>query len=328
MSDQGDRADLRDDFIRRGLRFSQLRLLVALKETGQVSAAAAQLAITQPAASRLMAELERLSEARLYDRHPRGVILTEAGERLARRARAVLSQLDDAHVEMRDLARGAGGEVRIGAVTGPALELVLPAIRELRVTFPEIQISVLVDTSDKLAEGLAVRSLDFYIGRLHENIDSRLVELRPVGPEPVALIVRRGHPLTRVQPLALADCLAHDWVMQPPGGLQRRTVEQYLLEHGLPLPQRILGTASLLLTLALISETNAVAPMARAVARFFGESRSLGGNIEILDVPAEMAVAPYSLIRRRDQDLSAAAERVFALISHKIRSLEAGAGDA
>ncbi|WP_108262044.1 amidase family protein [Mangrovicoccus ximenensis] len=66
--DQGERTGTRDDFIRRGLRFSQLRLLVALKETGQVSAAAAQLAITQPAASRLMAELERLSEARLYAR--------------------------------------------------------------------------------------------------------------------------------------------------------------------------------------------------------------------------------------------------------------------
>ncbi|WP_172330935.1 LysR family transcriptional regulator [Mangrovicoccus sp. HB161399] len=319
--DQGERTGTRDDFIRRGLRFSQLRLLVALKETGQVSAAASQLAITQPAASRLMAELERLSEARLYDRHARGVTLTEAGERLAGRARAVLSQLDDAHVEMQDLARGAQGEVRIGAVTGPALELVLPAIRELRVTFPEIRISVQVDTSDKLAEGLSVRGLDFYIGRLHENIDSRLVEMQLIGPEPVALIVRRHHPLTRSGPATLEDCLAFDWVMQPPGGMQRQTVEQYLLERGLSLPDRILGTASLLLTLALISETNAIAPVARAVARFFAESQSLGGNIAILDIDSDMSVAPYSLIRRRDRDLSAAAERVFALIGRKISNL-------
>ncbi len=229
---------------------------------------------------------------------------------------------------MQDLAHGAQGEVRIGAVTGPALELVLPAIRELRVTFPEIRISVQVDTSDKLAEGLSVRGLDFYIGRLHENIDSRLVEMQVIGPEPVALIVRRGHPLTRSAPPSLGDCLGYDWVMQPPGGMQRQTVEQYLLEHGLPLPGRILGTASLLLTLALISETNAIAPVARAVAQFYAGSQSLGGNIEILDIDSDMAVAPYSLIRRRDRDMSAAAERVFGLIGRKVALLEAACRNA
>ena len=61
----------RDELLRRGLRFSQLRLLVALAETGRVSAAAAQLAMTQPAASRLLAELEKTAEATLYTRHAR-----------------------------------------------------------------------------------------------------------------------------------------------------------------------------------------------------------------------------------------------------------------
>ncbi|MBE3638591.1 LysR family transcriptional regulator [Mangrovicoccus sp. HB182678] len=321
MMSDGDRAGGRDDLVRRGLRFSQLRLLAALKETGQISAAAAQLAITQPAASRLLAELERLAGARLYERHARGITLTEAGERLAGRARQVLGQLDDARAELQDLGAGAAGEVRIGAVTGPALELVLPAIRELRVTYPGIRISVLVDTSDRLAEALAARSLDFYLGRLHEAIDARRVEMRPIGPEPVALIVRRGHPLSRQPAPRLEDCLDYDWVMQPPGGLQRRTVETWLLQRGLPLPGRILGTASLLLTLALIAETNAIAPVARAVALFHGGTGGTGGNYEILPVAEDLAVAPYSLIRLRDQPLSAAAERVIGLIGRKIDAL-------
>lgn len=317
---------MRDEFIRRGLRFSQLRLLVALKETGQISAAAGQLGITQPAASRLLAELERLSEAQLYRRHSRGVSLTEAGEHLTQRARAVLHLLDDTHAELGDLTSGARGEVRIGAVTGPAMELVLPVIRELRVTSPDIQVSVLVDTSDRLAEALMTQDLDFYIGRLHDTLDTQRIQMRPVGPEPVSLIVRDGHPLLRQDTVRLEDCLGFDWVMQPPEGLQRRTIEHYLLAHGYALPNRVLGTASLLLTLALVTETNAVAPVSRAVAQFHARPGLNGSRIRILDSITGIAVAPYSVIRPRDRAQSAAAERVLALIDQKIEAMGPTAG--
>ena len=73
------RYHVKDELIRRGLRLPQLRLLVALSDTGQVSAAATQVAMTQPAASRLLAELERTVGAPLYNRNARGVTLTLAG---------------------------------------------------------------------------------------------------------------------------------------------------------------------------------------------------------------------------------------------------------
>jgi len=92
---------LRDEFIRRGMRLPQLRLLVALKDTGQVSSAAAQVAMSQPAASRLLTELERTVDARLYERHARGITLTAAGQTLAARAREVLHGLDRAQAEQR-----------------------------------------------------------------------------------------------------------------------------------------------------------------------------------------------------------------------------------
>lgn len=76
------------------------------------------MGITQPAASRLLGELERLSEAQLYQRHARGVRLTDAGAHFATKARAMLHLLDDTHSEIRALSSGTRGAVRIGAVTG------------------------------------------------------------------------------------------------------------------------------------------------------------------------------------------------------------------
>ncbi|MDF2234801.1 LysR family transcriptional regulator [Albimonas sp. CAU 1670] len=311
----------RDALLRRGLRFSQLRLLAALAETGRISAAAAQLGITQPAASRLLAELQKAAGAPLYVRHPRGVTLTEAGGLLAARAEIVLRQLDQGFDEIQETTRGARGLVRIGAVTGPALEIVLPVIRELRVTYPEIEVSVQVDTSDKLAEQLLRLELDFYIGRLPDELDARAVSLRPIGPEPVSLVVRLEHPLTRLERVRIEDCLIYDWVMQPPGGLQRRTVESWLLARGLPQPKRVLGTSSILLTLALVSDTNAVAPLSRAVAEFFASRSGLSGNIRRLDVAEDIAVTPFSLILRADEPPPPPVARVLSLIETQIRRL-------
>lgn len=308
----------RDLLVRKGLRFSQLRLLVALEETGQVSGAAAQIAMTQPAASRLLAELERALGTRLYERHPRGVVLTDAGRVFADRARQVLHMLDEAGSAVAELGRGDRGLVRIGSVTGPALEIVLPVIRELRVTYPGIEIAVQVDTSDRLAETLLSQDLDFYIGRLPDDIDARSVTLEPIAPEPVTLIVRRHHPLSRKGPVALKDCLAYDWVMQPKGGLLRRTVERYLLQNGHPPPARVLSTSSLLLTLAIISETNAIAPVARSAANFYAAREGLGGRVHRLDVAGDMAVLPYSIIRRRNAADTPVAARVLALIRGKL----------
>ena len=307
-----------DVLVRKGLRFSQLRLIAALKETGQISAAAAHLAMTQPAASRLLSELEKTVGATLYERHARGISLTEAGKVLAGRAQSILRQLDESQKEIEDHTLGRRGLVKIGAVTGPALEIILPVIRDLRIAYPKIEVSVQVDTSDKLAESLLAHDLDFYIGRLPLPFEASAFAMRSIGPEPIGFIVRMEHPLTRRETQTLEDCLDYDWVMQPPGGLLRRTVETYLMENSYPLPKRVLGTSSLLLTLAIISTTNAVAPIARSVGDFHTAPGGLGSNIRLLETGHDIAVTTYSLVRRNEGKLSPSAELVLSLVERKI----------
>ena len=305
--------------MQRGLRLPQLRLLIAVADTGQISGAAAQVGMTQPAASRLLSELEKASGAKLYERHPRGVVLTEAGQLLARRARSSLHDLGTAFDEMARLTTGVGGLVRIGTVTGPGLELVLPMIRELRVTYPEIEFDVVVDTSDMLAEALFAHRIDLYIGRLLANVNPRDVTLRDIGPEPISLIVRQGHPLLRNPGLTLADCLKYDWVMQAPGGLLRSAVEAYIARQNLEPPSRVLSTSSLLLTLGIISDTHVVAPVARSVAEFLVSPTRMNSSIGILDIAHDMMVDPYGLICRRRSDQTPVVKRIIALLEDRIR---------
>ena len=320
-SDQGAAATL----IRRGLRLPQLRLLVAVADIGQISGAAAQVGITQSAASRMLAELERTAGTPLHQRHPRGVVLTPAGEVLVRRTRSALRDLEIAFDEMDTLAEGEGGLVRIGTVTGPGLELILPLIRDLRVTYPEIAFDVLVDTSDVLADALMAGRIDFYLGRMLANVSAHDVTATTVGAEPVALIVRKDHPLMRRADLTLEDTLAFDWVMQAAGGLMRQAVDAYLLQAGLPPPQRVLTTASLVLTLGIVSDTNVVAPVARSVAEVLVAPTRMNSDISILPVAPDMAVSPYALICRHNAAPIPAVARVLALLRDRIAARQASA---
>jgi DNA-binding transcriptional LysR family regulator len=249
-----------DRLVRRGLKLSHLRLLAALARTGQISAAAAQLAISQPAASRLLSDVERIAGASFYRRQARGIELTAAGEHFSRLAQRMLGDLDAVSREIEEFDAGRRGFVSIGAVTGAAVEYLLPVLRQLRVTHPRINANVVVDTSDKLAPLMLADELDFYVGRIPGDIERSAFLAELVGPEPVAFIVRESHPLTRSAEPGLARCVEYDWVMQPLGGLMRQTVEAYLMDRKITLPARIISTSSTLMTLALVCQSNAIAP--------------------------------------------------------------------
>ena len=108
----------RDELVRKGLKIAHLRLLCALKETGQMGAAAAQLAISQPAASRLAADLERIVGVPLHTRHSRGIELTSNGERLAAYAGTMLQGLDDTAREISELDVVGSGDLSVRFMHG------------------------------------------------------------------------------------------------------------------------------------------------------------------------------------------------------------------
>ena len=158
-----------DLLAQRGLKLSHLRLLAALADTGQISLAAGQIGTTQPAASRLLAEVERIVGQPVHHRTGRGMSLTAVGQALAARAQRIQMELRDAARDMTEVASGSIGHVRIGSVTGPAIDRVLPTLRNARLTAPQVTVEVVVSPSDLLCEQLLAGRLDFVIGRLPEG---------------------------------------------------------------------------------------------------------------------------------------------------------------
>ncbi|MGI6854829.1 LysR family transcriptional regulator [Mesorhizobium sp. 1B3] len=297
-----------ESLLRSALKFGHMRMIVALEDQGRVSAAAQVLNISQPAASRMIAEMEAMLEVKLCERLPRGIALTPYGRALARRARTILLEMSEADREIADLKSGKGGSVFVGAVTAPAMDLAMRAIREVRRRYPRMEITIQNETSNVLARELLASRHDFIIARIPEDLNPRLFESRVLGIERACLIVRRGHPLLRREPVAFERLTGYDWVLQPGGSLLRRTLESLFIARSVPLPDRVINTSSLLLTIVMVAQSDAIAPVATEVATFFGAEGGLAGAVEILPVEAEIEVQPYSMIKVRNRALSPAAQ--------------------
>lgn len=104
------------------------------------------------------------------------------------------------------------------------------------------------------------------------------------------------------------DLLRYDWVMPPAESLLTQTVPAHPRDQGLQTPPQRLSTASFLLTLVLLKQSDAIAPMALAVANSF--SRQPDGSYTILAVDLGIEVEPFGLITRRGAILTPSAARI------------------
>lgn len=294
----------------RRLKPVQLRLLAELSQVGALGVAAARIGVAQPAASRLLAEMEELLGLALHERQGRGLRLTEVGLSLARRAARIEIELADAARELAEAATGRAGVVRVGAVTGPALSLVMPVLITLQRDLPEFRAEVTVATSLNLCEQLRDGRLDFALARLSPG--ETQLEARVLAVEPLSLVVRRGHPLLVRPILSLDDLMSYDWVMGDDETLLTQTVVSRLTELGLPQPKRRISTSSFLFTLALLNQTDAIAPLATPVVDSFAGNPSV--PFVSLPIDLSLAVAPFSLVTRAGAQMTPPAQRLIEAI--------------
>src|SRR4051812_31317405 len=150
-------------FIRARLKTRQLLLLVALDEEGNIHRAAEVLKMTQPAASKLLKDIEEVLGVALFDRLPRGMRPTASGEAMIRHARSALASLNQSHDEVQALKAGRYGQVSVGAITTPGIMLLPQAISRVKHAHPTLRVSLQVETSDVLMQRLTEGKLDFIV---------------------------------------------------------------------------------------------------------------------------------------------------------------------
>ncbi len=308
----------------RYLKLPHFRLIAAIAEQGKLSLAASQLSMTQPAASRMLAEIEALVGAPLFRRHPKGMEPSVIGAALARRARSVLAEIQDLDREILGLKEGLLGTARVGAVTGPAVGYLVPAIQRLKRDAPGAEVHVEVAPSEQLLRELVTGRLDFVLGRLAAPAKAGDFDIAAGRSETVDLVVHREHPLAAANALSLSDLEGYGWIMQTAGAPIREALEQAFFSADAPLPSNIVHTPSLLYMIATLAASDTIAPLAREVHSLLCGPR-IGAQLSALALREEIVVPPYHLIVLRGRSLSPLAERLRGLALAEIRRAEQAA---
>lgn len=291
-------------FIRARLKTRQLLLLVALAEEGNIHRAAQVLNMTQPAASKLLKDLEDVLEVPLFERLPRGMRPTWYGETMIRHARVALASLNQAHDELAGLKAGRFGQVAVGCITAQGLTLLPPAVARVKKEHPSLRVSLEIETSPVLLERLAQGKLDILIARLFAEHDKSQLRYEALVEEPISAMVRPGHPLLGMSGLTLRDLLSAGWIVPPAGSVLRHRFDLMFQEEGLAPPINLIETSSLLFITRMLQQSDMVAIVANDVARYYAAH----GIVTVLPVAMNCQMDAFGVITRTDRLLSPAAQ--------------------
>ncbi|MDR6857851.1 LysR family transcriptional regulator [Variovorax guangxiensis] len=291
-------------FIRARLKTRQLLLLVALAEEGNIHRAAQVLNMTQPAASKLLKDLEDVLEVPLFERLPRGMRPTWYGECMIRHARMALASLNEAHDELMALKAGRFGQVSVGTITAPGLTLMPPAIAIVKRDQPNLRVALEIETSAVLMERFEQGKLDILVARLSAEHDKAKLHYEPLTEEPVSALVRPGHPLLAMTGLTLRDLVGAGWIVPPSGSVLRHRFELMFREEGLAPPINVIETSALLFITRMLQQSDMLAVLATDVARYYA-AHGLGAVLPVA-VPCHMDA--FGIITHTDRLLSPAAK--------------------
>ncbi|WGS54937.1 LysR family transcriptional regulator (plasmid) [Paraburkholderia sp. D15] len=305
-------------FVRARLKTRQLLLLAAMEEEGNVRRAADVLGMTQPAASRLLKELEDALDVRLFDRTQHGMQATLYGEVMIRHARMVLSNLNKAQDEIAALRVGLMGEVRVGVIAAAAARMVPLAVGRVKEQYPQLQIWLNVETSDVMLPLLMQGQIDVMIGRVlpqHGQLKDA-VQFTPIADEPLCVVARPGHPYEQAAGLTLRDIVNAQWVLHAPGSVLRHRIDLAFAELGLNPPQNVVNTNNFLAISSLLLQSDMLAVVPDEVARQYESF----GTLKRLAIELSCRMDTFGIITRQDQALSPAANVV-------LRALESAAAE-
>jgi DNA-binding transcriptional LysR family regulator len=217
------------------LSAARLRVLLAVAEHGSFSAAADSLSYTQSAVSQAIAALETEAGATLLERGPRGARPTAAGAALVEHAAAILARLDAAAEDVRAIATGARGRLRVASFPTAGATLIPLAVASFREAHPGVRLSLAEGEPEQIAPRL--RAGEFDLALLFEfhgagsslQIGGDRIELLE---DPMRLALPAGHQLADKRTVRLADLREESWVQSSEASPCARHVVRSCLAAG------------------------------------------------------------------------------------------------
>jgi DNA-binding transcriptional LysR family regulator len=233
------------------MELRQLRHFVAVVDTGSMSRAADRVAISQPALTRSIKNLEQTLGVQLLERTTRGVLPTEAGVTLYHHAKMVLNDCSRLTTDVRAFQRGLTGTVQVGIAAMFSSYIIDEVVRELAVRHPIASTAITHGFFEELVRELLDGRLDVLFVNFPQVAVPAELTLEPLLTVRSSSVAAPQHPLFKKRRVERRDLIEYRWVLaDQPHAVD--SFEKLFAEEGLPAPHVAVRTNSLPLMLALV----------------------------------------------------------------------------
>jgi DNA-binding transcriptional LysR family regulator len=309
-----------DSHIGRRLRLRDLHVFFTVVQSGSMAKAAAQFRVSQPAVSKVIADLEHVVGVCLLDRGPRGVEPTIYGRALLARARGAFDELRQGIRDIEFLGDPTAGELKIGAPESISAAI-LPAIIDVfNRQYPRVVIQVddVLSPSFELPK-LRDRNYDLVLCRMirplaNEQNDLNIEILFDDPPVVAAHMQSRWARRRKIDP---AELVGEPWILPPPSTQLCSYIAEAFEAHGLAMPKISLIAFSMHLRTNLPASGRFITVFSKSVLRLNGDRYAL----KALPVDLRIRPSPVAIVTVKNRTLSPVVERFIACAREVTRSL-------
>lgn len=296
--------------IGRRLRLRDLHIFFTTVQRGSMAKAAQALGVTQPAVSKVIAELEHTLGVRLLDRDARGVEPTKYGRALLTRGNAAFDELRQSVRDIEFLADPTAGEVRIGCQETFAAAILPSVIHRFSQAYPRVTLHV-EQLGSLAAESSALRerAIDMGMFLLVKPHDEKLfaddLNVEVLFLEQMVIVAGKQSRWARRRKIDIAELVDEPWVLTESDTLSYLRVKEAFAARGLGVPKRILQTLSSHIRVNLAASGSHITTVANSTLRVYGERFALKA------LPVDIPVWPWPavIVTLKNRTLSPVVER-------------------
>ena len=261
--------------IGRRLKLRDLHILSAVVQWGSMAKAASHLAMSQPAVSESIANLEDTLRVRLLDRSTKGIAPTLYAHALLKRGHVVFDELMQGIRDIEFLADPTAGEVRVAAGDTMAAGLLPAAIDSLSRRYPRIVVRVVPAITSTLEfRELRERRVDLALARVSRSPGEDDLDVEILFDDPHRVVAGARSPWARRRRIALADLVNEPWIF-PSSELIRELITEAFKVHGLEVPRERVSGSSILMRNHLLATGRFLTVLPDSVLRYNARQWSL-----------------------------------------------------
>jgi DNA-binding transcriptional LysR family regulator len=291
-----------DHHIGRHLRLRDLHAFFTVVRSGSMAKAAVELRVSQPAVSKVIADLESALSVRLFDRSSKGIEPTVYGRALLKRGVAAFDELKQAIRDIEFLSDPARGELNIACPGSIARSLAPRMVERFMEAYPSIVMRVDAVANPQLFPGLHDRTYDVYLTLLPlpERRVPEGLDIEFLFSDLLVIAAQAHHRLAKRRKVEFADLAAESWVLPRPDSWNYICIADAFRARGLGAPKIALWSNDAPVRNQMIATGRFVTTVSRSTADWYG--------MKVLPVDLPAKAWPVVIATVKDRTLSPVVE--------------------